>query len=492
LECRGFVDAASPLGKLDERCYGQFIEHLGKCIYGGVWVGEDSEIPNVRGFRADVLEAVRELRPLIVRWPGGNFASGYHWLDGVGPRGQRPKRLDLAWGAEEPNEFGTDEFLEWCKLVGTEPFMVVNMGNGSPMEAAGWLEYCNSAGGTHYASLRRSYGQSEPHGVRLWGLGNELYGKWQVGFCVDGTECARRTIEFANEMRKVDPGIELVAVGCEDPDWNLEMVKGAGEYFDYLSVHIYIGGAKTYRELAAVSVDIERRLRDVYGLVQSARRRYGVKREIKLAFDEWNVWYPEAKAPLHEQVTSVRDAVFTGSVLNVLHRLCNIVPIGGFAQTVNVLPLIITSDDGRITLTPQYLVFKMYAANSASLALNTVTDSPSYLSQELNEYVPFVDLTATLTEDRETLHLHVVNRHENEQAELKVAFRGFKPRKAAQLYVAGRSAEDRNTLDEPNKVGIEEAPAEVERGEVLITLSPHSVNVVTLKQGQADRSHGAK
>jgi alpha-N-arabinofuranosidase len=480
LECKGFVDAGSPLGNLDRRCYGQFIEHLGECIYGGVWVGEDSEIPNVRGFRTDVLEAVKALRPAVVRWPGGNFASGYHWRDGVGPRTQRPRRFDMAWGAEEPNEFGTDEFLEWCRLAEVNPFIVVNAGNGSPQEAAEWVEYCNSARDTYYASLRRSNGQVEPYGVKLWGIGNELYGSWQVGFCVDGGECARRTVEFANEMRKVDPDIELVAVGCEDPEWNLEMVKNAGEYFDYLSVHIYIRGAKPYKELEAVPVDIERRLRNVYGLVESARRKFGVKREIRLAFDEWNVWYPEAKAPLHEQVTDVKDAVFTGSVLNALHRLCGIVPVGGFAQTVNVLPLIVATDDGRMVLTPQYLIFKMYAANTGSQALRAVVDSPSYHSQELKEYVPFVDLSATITEDRKNLYVYAVNKHENEADELRVTFRGFKPRKASQQYIAGTTAEDRNTLDNPDNVRIEEAQPKIEKDEILLTLHPHSVNIAKI------------
>ena len=294
---------------------------------------------------------------------------------------------------------------------------------------------------------------------------------------MDGGECARRTVEFANEMRKADPNIKLVAVGCEDPEWNLEMVKNAGEWFDYLSVHIYIRGAKAYRELAAVPVDIERRLRNVYGLVESARRRYGVKREIKLAFDEWNVWYPEAKAPLHEQVTKVMDAVFTGSVLNALHRLCRIVPIGGFAQTVNVLPLIVATDDGHMVLTPQYLVFRMYAENTGSKVLRTVVDSPSYHSQELEECIPFVDLSATLTEDGKTLYLYAINRHEDETAELKVIFRSFKPKNASQQYIAGRTVEDRNTLDNPCNVRIEEAHPNIEGDAIDVTLNPHSVNV---------------
>lgn len=478
MECKGFVDASAVIGRLDKRCYGQFIEHLGRCIYGGIWVGEESEIPNHKGFRLDVLEAIKELNPKVVRWPGGNFSSGYHWIDGVGPREERPRRYDMAWGAEESNAFGTDEFLEWCRLVGAEPFIVVNAGNGTPEEAAGWVEYCNSKGGTYYASLRRRYGHADPYGVRLWGVGNELYGRWQIGFCLDGAECARRTMEFANEMRKVDPNIEIVAVGCEDPEWNLEMVKKAGEYFDYLSVHIYVGGDKPYRELAAVPLDIEERLRNVYGLVQSARRRYGVKREIRLAFDEWNVWYPEAKAPLHEQVTGVRDAVFTGGVLNALQRLCREVPIGCFAQTVNVLPLIIAAEDGRMALTPQYLVFKLYGENTGDHVLKTAVDTDHYRSSGLMRPVPYVDLSATATEDGRTIYLHVVNRHEKEPAELEISFRNFTPKEASCMYVAGEKVDDRNTLGEPDRVKIERKDGAVEGGRLHVDLPAHSVNVI--------------
>jgi alpha-N-arabinofuranosidase len=444
-------------------------------------VGENSKIPNVNGFRLDVLEAIKELKPAIVRWPGGNFSSGYHWVDGIGPRDKRPRRFEMAWGAEEPNTFGTDEFMQWCKLVNAEPFVVVNAGNGTPEEAAHWVEYCSSTANTYYASLRRRYGQPEPYGVRLWSIGNELYGNWQIGFNVNGAECARRTVEFANEMRKVDSNIKFVAVGCEDPEWNLDMVKSAGEYFDYLSVHIYIWGPKPYKELVAVPVDIEQRLNGVYSLVQSARQRYGVKREIKIAFDEWNVWYPEAKVPLLEQVTNIGDAVFTGGVLNALQRLCNKVPIGSFAQTVNVLPLILTSDDGRMVLSPQYLVFKLYGSSTGSQVLKSVVDSPYSFSSELGEHVPFVDLSATMTEDGKTLYLHLVNRHESEPAELKVSLRGFKPKKGSAQYVAGESPEDRNTFDKPDCVRIEEVLVKVEKGEVVVELSPHSVTVVKLQ-----------
>ncbi|MBO3800071.1 MAG: alpha-N-arabinofuranosidase [Candidatus Brockarchaeota archaeon] len=478
MKCRVLVDATTHIGALDRRCYGQFIEHLGECIYGGIWVGKDSKIPNEKGFRLDVLQAVKELKPPLVRWPGGNFASGYHWRDGVGPVSQRPKRYDMAWGAEEPNHFGTGEFLEWCRLVGAEPFIVVNAGNGTPEEAAQWVEYCNSAGGTYYASLRREYGHDKPYGVKLWGIGNELWGEWQIGFCKDGAECARRTVEFANEMRKVDPSIELVAVGCEDPEWNIEMVKGAGKYFDYLSIHFYDFNNKPYRELVAVPLSVEQKLRDVNSLIQAIRRKYGIKREIRIAFDEWNVWYPEAKEPLLTQVTSVKDAIFTAGMLNMLQRLCNIVPISNFAQTVNVLPLIIASSDGRMVLTPQYLVFKMYCNNRGSSVVRTLVDTDLYKSNETGEYVPYVDVSSTISEDDKVLYAYALNRSENDSVELQVHLKGFQPKSCFHYFVSGGSVEDKNTFENPNKVKIEEVKVKLTSDVINIELKPHSINIL--------------
>jgi len=477
-----FIDTTATVGRLDRRVYGQFVEHLGRCIYGGIWVGEESRIPNIKGFRKDVLDAVRALRPPIIRWPGGNFSSGYHWEDGIGPRDKRPRKFDMAWGAEEPNEFGTDEYIEWCRMVDAEPFIVVNAGNGTPEEAAKWVEYCNSSGDTQYASLRKKYGHPEPYQVRLWGIGNELYGRWQIGFCIDGKECARRTIEFANQMRKVDPNIELIAVGCEDPEWNLEMVKLAGNYFDYLSIHMYVNGSKPYRELVAIPRYIERKLRAVYDLVEAIRKRQGIKKKIEIAFDEWNVWYPEAKPPLHEQVTTVKDAIFTALVLNGLHRLCKEVTIACFAQTVNVLPLISTRDNGVMFVNPQYLVFKMYGNNTGDQVLKVVTYSQSYYSKELDSYVSFIDATATASRDKRTIYLHVVNRHEEETFKCRVALKGWRPLSVKWLRVSGDSLNACNTFDEPNRVQIEiSKKAKVEGDQVVCTLPPHSVNVLILR-----------
>lgn len=473
-----YVDTDSIITSLDKRIYGQFIEHLGRCVYGGIWVGENSAIPNLKGYRLDVLNAVKAIKPSIVRWPGGNFASQYHWIDGVGPRDKRPRKFDLAWGQVESNEFGTDEYIEWVRLIGAEPFIVVNAGNGSPEEAAAWVEYCNSTKDTYYANLRRRYGHSEPFGVKLWGIGNELWGRWQVGFCRDAEECGWRTVEFADHMKRVDPEIKLVAVGVDyDTEWNVDMIRIAGEYIDYLSIHTYIftdRQGKTYEDLVAWPIQIEKNLRHVYYTIEQTRRKYGIKKEIKIAFDEWNVWYPEAQPPYLEQITSVKDAVFTGLVLNALQRLSRIVPIATFAQTVNVLPLILTKED-KMLLTPQYLVFKLYTEVEEGNVVATDVISPHYISKELEEVVPYIDASAIYAQNK--VYLFIVNRHPEENAEVYIHIKNLKPSTIQHKYVAGSSINDKNVFEEPNKVGIEEKAYAFREP---VTLPPHSVNLLII------------
>ncbi|MCS7145572.1 MAG: alpha-L-arabinofuranosidase C-terminal domain-containing protein [Nitrososphaerota archaeon] len=474
------VDAGAVVGGLDRRVFGQFIEHLGRCIYGGIWVGEGSRIPNLRGFRSDVLEAVKRIAPPVVRWPGGNFASAYHWMDGVGPRATRPRKFELAWEWVEPNEFGTVEYIEWCRLVGAEPFIVVNAGSGSPEEAAAWVEYCNSRGDTHYASLRRRDGFNEPFNVKLWGIGNELYGRWQVGFCVDGEECARRTVEFANLMKRVDKSIELVGVGCDrDPEWNIDMVKIAGNYLDYLSVHTYIFCPKKYEDLLAAPLEIERNLISIYESVRLAASKFGVSRKIKLAFDEWNVWYREAVPPMHVQFTSMKDAVFTGLVLVKLQKISRMVPVAALAQTVNVLPLISTSDEGAMVLSPQYYVFELYAPNAGGKVAWTSVSGPTVYSEEAEGQVEAVDAVASFDGDK--MFIHLVNGMPDEAVDCGIKVAGFDFKNVRHRYLASSSPDDRNTFEQPNIVVPREGQqVRTANGEIKMSLPPCSVNLLTL------------
>ncbi|MGQ9691507.1 MAG: alpha-N-arabinofuranosidase [Thermoproteota archaeon] len=482
VETTVFVNVEQVIGKVDRRIYGQFIEHLGRCIYGGIWVGEESPIPNVRGFRKDVLEAVKALKPPIVRWPGGNFSSGYHWLDGVGRRPERPVKLDMAWNALEPNQFGTDEFIEWCRLIGTEPFIVVNAGNGTPEEAANWVEYTNIKGESKYATLRRANGHPEPFNVNLWGIGNELFGSWQIGFCMDAKECARRTIEFVNQMHKVDHSIRLVVVGNSDPEWNTEMIKTLGKYISYLSVHIYVSGSLEYWELLSEPVSIERKLNTIYELVQFVAKKYASGNKIGLAFDEWNVWYPEATSPLFHQNTSVRDGLFTSLVLNSLLRLSEKVPIACFAQTVNVLPLIVTRDDGTMYINPQYLAFKMYVDNTGEYSIKTSIDAPCYYSKNLDEQLPILDASATISSDKRTLYVYAVNKEPKESAICEIRLRGFVPSVLEHVYMCGEKVDGKNDFDHPDNVKIETRPPVKIDTTIRVELPPHSVNVLVLRQ----------
>jgi alpha-N-arabinofuranosidase len=234
------LDLDRRLGTVDRRILSGFAEHLGRCIYGGIY-DEGSALADEHGFRADVVEAVRALRPPTLRWPGGNFVSGYHWTDGIGPRDSRPRRLELAWHSEESNRFGTDEFLRFCRVVGAEPYLCVNMGTGSMDEAQAWVEYCNGTSKTEWAERRRQNGHDDPYGVRYWGLGNEMYGPWQIG-ALSAEDYVKRAREFGNVMSWTDPSVELVACGENGlSDWDRVVVEGLADQVRWHSIHIYTG-----------------------------------------------------------------------------------------------------------------------------------------------------------------------------------------------------------------------------------------------------------
>ncbi len=283
------INARHPIGRIQPRLYGSFLEHLGRCIYGGIWE-EGSALSDAQGYRRDVREAVREIGVTQLRYPGGNFVSNYHWRDGVGPREDRPVRRELAWGGVETNRFGTHEFIEYCAQVDAEPYMCVNLGTGTPEEAADWLEYCNSRRPTTIARQRAVNGHSRPFDARLWGLGNEMYGKWQIGqrTARDYALVARET---AKAMRFVDPNVELVAVGHEDgPWWNETVLAEAARYIDHIALHLYIGSDDTATALAQPLL-LEKLARQHAALADLVLTDLGLDKRIGIAIDEWNVWY---------------------------------------------------------------------------------------------------------------------------------------------------------------------------------------------------------
>jgi len=233
------IDLDRKLGQIDRKIYGMFIEHLGRCIYGGIY-DPSSPLSDANGIRRDVLEAARGLQPSILRWPGGNFASGYHWEDGVGPKKQRPIRAELAWHTIETNQFGTNEFIEYCRALQTEPYICANLGSGTMDEAAAWVMYCNRDDGTSYARLRAEHGFEKPHRVIYWGLGNEMYGDWQIGHKT-APDYAKFARQCAQMMRAADPEIKLVLCGGQNPDWDRQVLDECADLVDYISYHFYWG-----------------------------------------------------------------------------------------------------------------------------------------------------------------------------------------------------------------------------------------------------------
>jgi len=368
------VDAERQIGKIDSNIYGHFIEHLGRCIYGGIYE-EDSPLSEKRGFRKDVLQAVRNIKCPLLRWPGGNFASNYHWEDGIGPKDERPVRFDLAWNKEETNRFGTDEFIEYCRAVEVEPYICVNLGTGSLDEATHWLEYCNSKGNTYYAKLRAKNGHPEPYNVKYWGIGNENYGEWQVGYR-SAKEYAKVLREYAKFMKVVDPSIKIIAVGAGDPEWDLEVIKTAGKYIDYISNHLYLGSDDYYDNVASVYW-VEKKLKTLKSVIEIAQPLEEEKKRVKIAFDEWNIWYRSTPENNLEENYALKDGLFAAGVFIVLHRLSQSVTMANLAQLVNVLGAIHTEKHG-LYLTSIYRAFELFVNHTGETVLDALVKSETY------------------------------------------------------------------------------------------------------------------
>jgi alpha-N-arabinofuranosidase len=288
------IDPTRQIGAVNPMIFGHFVEHLGRCIYGGVYE-PGSPLADARGFRTDVLAAMRRIGVPILRWPGGNFASNYHWEDGIGPRERRPARFDLAWRSVEPNTFGTEEFLAYCEALSTDatpcaPYICLNTGTGTLDEAVRWLEYCNLDADTHpsyHARWRRELGRTAPYAVKYWGIGNEVYGAWQVGHST-AAAYADKCVQYARFLKSVDPTVKVVAVGANDPEWDLDVLRRAGRVVDYLSIHQYWGTDDYYGTVAAAGA-VERRLGLLCSVIDVAEAMLGRDERIEIAFDEWNV-----------------------------------------------------------------------------------------------------------------------------------------------------------------------------------------------------------
>lgn len=456
---------------------------------GRLWIGAASLMPadNVNGWRRDVLELIRGIKPPIIRYPGGNFVSGYHWEDGIGDRDRRPIRYDYAWNVWEPNDVGIDEFMTLCKELDTEPYISVNAGNGTAAEAAAWVEYCNGAANTRYGAMRAANGHPEPYGIRYWGIGNEMYGNWQIGHC-DAETFARRHVAFAHALRSVDASIVLLGVGDmpDQPGYWLETVTEiAGADVDLMTVHHYTD----------VPSDIDEATRDalvtacpehIGRLLDDTRRvldAYGPEgHRIAISFDEWNVAH---RGVGRRQNYALRDGLYAAGMFNAFQARCDSVTMANIAQLVNLLGVIETGPTAAYG-TPIYYAFKLYGEHCGDAALAAEVDCdtfdlPAVANIPALEGVPYLSVSATLDATRGVACLAVANRHASDDITAEIALDGVAdgaPGRAWELNGPGMDA--RNTFDAPNRVAIREVGEVTAGPRFSYTFPAHSVTALEI------------
>jgi alpha-N-arabinofuranosidase len=490
------VDAGTVRNRIDPKIYGALIEHIGRVVYGGIYE-EGSPLSDDQGARKDVLAAARDWGVTVLRWPGGDFASQYHWQDAIGPLQSRTRKYNAAWLEEESNHFGTDEFVAYCKKVGCEPYICVNAGTGTVEEAANWVEYCNGTGDTHYANLRRKNGHPEPFGVKYWGLGNEVYGTWQIGH-KNVDDYTKFAVEAAKMMRWVDPTIRLVAVGAvDDPAWTKKVLEELVNLVDYVSLHDYEGTDDYYELLGSVRhfehniklldsmIEITDAQRGKDPIVNWALPELKGKKRIEIACDEWNIWYRkrdlwrrDVPGPVEERY-NLRDALWVASALNLMQRMGGIVTMANLAQLTNSIAPIFTSKDGMFLQTT-YFPMKLYTHQCGSAYLASTVQSPTFSTKSYQD-VPYLDVSATTDDAKNSLSLAVVNRHQSQPIATSIAVDGVHVDGKAQAFeINGASPDSENSFAAPENVRIQQKDPVPAGASFSYTFPAHSITLLKL------------
>jgi len=485
------------LAEADPRLFGGFAEHLGRHIYEGIYE-PGHPTADEQGFRQDVIALVRELNMPIMRYPGGNFVSGYNWEDGVGPRDQRPARLDLAWKTTEPNQFGTNEFVDWCRKVGSEPLLAVNLGTRGPEAARDLVEYCNHPAGSALSDLRRAHGYEQPHGVRTWCLGNEMDGPWQMGHKT-ATEYGRVACEAAKLMKWTDPSVQLVACGSSGRGmptfgaWELEVLEHTFDHVEYLSIHTYLGNAENDTASFLAKPDaMGDFIAESVALCDAVAARRKSKKRLMISFDEWNVWYhshahekpaPWSLAPhLLEDAYTFEDALCVGGMLIELLNHADRVKIACLAQVVNVIGAIMTEAGGPAWRQTIFHPFAMASANAHGTVLQALVSAPLYDSRE-RQGAPLLKVAAVHKPERGELTLLLLNRSLDEPLQLQADLRAFGDlQQASGQTLIHSDLKATNSKAQPENVRPGELTgASVDGGQLTVTLPPASWSVVTLR-----------
>lgn len=480
------IDGNGDIRRYDRMIFGQFLEHFHRQVYGGVFE-PGSPLADERGFRMDVVEAVRELRTPVVRWPGGCFASAYHWEHGVGA-GRQPS-YDKAWSVEEPNTFGTEEFVAWCRLVGAEPCICTNAGTGVPEEMSNWVEYCNLESMGRWARKRRANGSKAPHRVKYWSIGNENYGGHEIG-AKTSDEWGRFVAEAAKMMKRVDPGISLLAAAIPDLDWTLELLRQAGRHLDYVSIHRYWdrlwseNNPGDYDTCMSFSADPEEVIRTTEQIIAAA----GCEGRIGIAFDEWNLrgWHHPGKGDAQfagvqardkndiNSTYTMADAVFSAGFLNSCLRHCHVVGMANMAPVVNARGPLFVHPQGIVKRTTFHLM-AMYAGHLQPSVADTRVESASL--HHAGKSIPILDAVATCDDDRKCWGIVVVNRDPEQETTCRVSLGDSRlSGRHAALVLSGPGPDAYNDVDCPDRVAPVQADLRFEDGQA--SFPPHSVTIV--------------
>jgi len=437
---RLYLNSRRTIAPLDRNLFGSFLEHLGRAIYEGIY-DPGSRLADTNGFRRDVMDEIRKLGVPIIRYPGGNFVSGYNWMDGVGPKQDRPRVLDKAWNAINTNQFGTNEYMAWCKAVGTLPLMGLNLGTGTPEDAANLVEYCNVDKGTRWSELRRRHGYAEPYNVKHWCLGNEMDGRWQIGQ-LTAAQYGMKAVDAARQMRYVDRSLSLIACGSSGPgmstylQWDREVLELCYDYVDGLSLHRYFENTpqetgNDSRKFVAMNLAMDRQIGETLAVCDLVRGQKRSAKKLWLSFDEWNVWYRQRtgdavdghrqEAPhLLEEIYNLEDALLVGGLLITLMRNADRVKIACLAQLVNVIAPIMTNANGlfRQTIFYPYSWALQYAQGRV---LNVLIESPTYDVAGMDG-VGYIDATATVNPQNGRTALFILNRDLSKAREIEVVW----------------------------------------------------------------------
>lgn len=480
---------------IDPNLYGHFAEHLGTCIYEGLWVGEESSIPNTHGIRNDVLEALRRIRPPVIRWPGGCFADTYHWEDGIGPRESRPRRVNVWWGQDiETNAFGTHEFMAACRLLGAQPYLCGNVGSGTPQEMAAWVEYCNFEGDSTLAERRRANGAAEPFGVTYWGVGNE---NWGCGGNLDPEDYAVEYRRFATYLHEFS-GRPLYLIGCgpsgNDPDWTRRFLTKLGRRarLHGFAAHYYCGTAGTATEYdeRQFLVLVHRALTGMERLIVQQRATldsFDPERRIGLIVDEWGTWHPTD--PGHPprslwQQNTIRDALVAAGTLDVFNRHADKLVMGNIAQMINVLQAMCLTDGARMITTPTYHVYELYVPHQGARAVRAVVESEAltFRSDDGKEHRIDTGAGSASLKDR-SLYVTLTHHSPSASSEVTIKLHGASAGAARGRVLAGADIRAHNTFEEPEAVRPAPLETKVAGAEVVVTLPPAAVAGIAIDLG---------